>query len=34
MAAAGYRLAGLEIAGRWVDVRDAGVLAALEQGQI
>ena len=26
------RLAGLEIQGRWVDVRDPQVLAALEQG--
>ena len=28
---AGHRLAGLEILGRWVDVRDPEVLAALEQ---
>lgn len=33
MVAAGHRLAGLEIAGRWVDVRDPEVLAALERGQ-
>jgi len=32
MAAAGHRLAGLEIQGRWVDVRDPQVLAALEKG--
>jgi dTDP-glucose pyrophosphorylase len=31
MRAAGHRLAGLEIAGRWVDVRDPEVLAALEK---
>jgi dTDP-glucose pyrophosphorylase len=30
MVAAGHRIAGLEIAGRWVDVRDPQVLAALE----
>ena len=29
---AGHRLAGLEIQGRWVDVRDPEVLAALEKG--
>jgi dTDP-glucose pyrophosphorylase len=34
MVAAGHRIAGLEIPGRWVDVRDPGVLAALEQGQL
>jgi dTDP-glucose pyrophosphorylase len=35
MAGAGHRLAGLEIVGRWVDVRDPDVLAALarDQGQ-
>lgn len=33
MVAAGHRMAGLEIAGRWVDVRDPEVLAALERGQ-
>jgi dTDP-glucose pyrophosphorylase len=32
MLAAGHRLAGLEIQGRWVDVRDPQVLAALEKG--
>lgn len=32
MIAAGHRIAGLEIVGRWVDVRDPGVLAALEGG--
>jgi hypothetical protein len=31
MAAAGHRLAGLAIEGRWVDVRDPEVLARLEQ---
>jgi len=31
LAAAGHRLAGMEIPGRWVDVRDPGVLAALEK---
>lgn len=34
MAAAGHRLAGLEIPGRWVDVRDPAVLAALERGEL
>ena len=33
MLAAGHRLAGLEIAGRWVDVRDPEVLASLEAEQ-
>jgi dTDP-glucose pyrophosphorylase len=33
LLAAGHRLAGLEIPGRWVDVRDPQVLAALEQGE-
>jgi len=33
MVAAGHRIAGLEIIGRWVDVRDPEVLAALEQGR-
>jgi UDP-N-acetylglucosamine diphosphorylase / glucose-1-phosphate thymidylyltransferase / UDP-N-acetylgalactosamine diphosphorylase / glucosamine-1-phosphate N-acetyltransferase / galactosamine-1-phosphate N-acetyltransferase len=33
MAAAGHRVAGLEIHGRWVDVRDPAVLAALEKGE-
>jgi dTDP-glucose pyrophosphorylase len=31
MAQAGHKLAGLQIPGRWVDVRDPEVLAALEQ---
>lgn len=31
MAAAGLRIAGLPIAGRWVDVRDPDVLATLER---
>ena len=31
MAAAGHRIAGLEIKDRWVDVRDPDVLAALEK---
>jgi dTDP-glucose pyrophosphorylase len=30
MVAGGHRIAGLEIAGRWVDVRDPAVLAALQ----
>ena len=30
LVAAGHRLAGLEIVGRWVDVRDPEVLASLE----
>jgi UDP-N-acetylglucosamine diphosphorylase / glucose-1-phosphate thymidylyltransferase / UDP-N-acetylgalactosamine diphosphorylase / glucosamine-1-phosphate N-acetyltransferase / galactosamine-1-phosphate N-acetyltransferase len=34
MVAAGHRIAGLEIVGRWVDVRDRDVLMALEQGQL
>jgi hypothetical protein len=33
MITAGHRLAGLEIQGRWVDVRDPEVLASLEQGE-
>jgi len=33
MLEAGHRLAGLEIQGRWVDVRDPQVLAALEKGE-
>ncbi len=33
LVAAGHSLAGLEIPGRWVDVRDPEVLAALEQEQ-
>lgn len=28
------RIAGLKIEGRWVDVRDPGVLAALERGEV
>jgi dTDP-glucose pyrophosphorylase len=31
MVRAGHRIAGLEIQGRWVDVRDPDVLAALER---
>ena len=31
MLAAGHRIAGMQIAGRWVDVRDPEVLAALEK---
>jgi len=34
MVAAGHRIAGLEIVGRWVDVRDPQVLAALEKGRL
>lgn len=34
MIAAGHRIAGLPIAGRWVDVRDPAVLAALERGEL
>jgi dTDP-glucose pyrophosphorylase len=34
MVAAGHRIAGLEIVGRWVDVRDPEVLTALEQGRL
>jgi dTDP-glucose pyrophosphorylase len=34
MVAAGHRIAGLEIVGRWVDVRDPEVLAGLESGRI
>jgi dTDP-glucose pyrophosphorylase len=34
MLAAGHRIAGLEIQGRWVDVRDPEVLADLEKQQI
>jgi dTDP-glucose pyrophosphorylase len=33
LIAAGHRLAGLEIQGRWVDVRDPEVLASLERSQ-
>lgn len=31
MALAGHRIAGMQIAGRWVDVRDPEVLGALEE---
>lgn len=31
LAASGHRIAGMEIAGRWVDVRDPEVLAELER---
>lgn len=34
MVAAGHRIAGLRIEGRWVDVRDPAVLAALERGEL
>lgn len=34
MLNAGHRIAGLEIQGRWVDVRDPEVLASLENEQI
>ena len=34
MLTAGHRIAGMEIAGRWVDVRDPEVLASLEESQI
>ncbi len=34
MVAGGHRIAGLEIVGRWVDVRDPDVLVALEQGRL
>lgn len=34
MLAAGHRVAGLAIEGRWVDVRDPGVLAALQRGEL
>jgi len=33
MVGSGHRIAGMSIAGRWVDVRDPEVLAALERGQ-
>jgi dTDP-glucose pyrophosphorylase len=32
MLAAGHKIAGMKIAGRWVDVRDPEVLASLENG--
>ncbi len=31
LVSAGHRIAGCEIVGRWVDVRDPEVLAALEK---
>jgi len=34
MAQSGHRIAGLQIPGRWVDVRDPEVLAALEQQSV
>ena len=34
MIAAHHRIAGLEIQGRWVDVRDPQVLAQLENGTL
>jgi len=34
MIQSGHRIAGLKIAGRWVDVRDPQVLAELEAGQL
>ncbi len=34
MLVAKHRIAGLEIQGRWVDVRDPSVLAALERGDL
>lgn len=34
MVEAGRKLAGLRIEGRWVDVRDPGVLARLERGEL
>lgn len=34
MIGAGRKLAGLKIEGRWVDVRDPGVLARLERGEL
>jgi bifunctional UDP-N-acetylglucosamine pyrophosphorylase/glucosamine-1-phosphate N-acetyltransferase len=33
MIGAGHKIAGMEIGGRWVDVRDPSVLAALEAGR-
>lgn len=33
MVQSGHRLAGLEVPGRWVDVRDPEVLASLERGE-
>jgi UDP-N-acetylglucosamine diphosphorylase / glucose-1-phosphate thymidylyltransferase / UDP-N-acetylgalactosamine diphosphorylase / glucosamine-1-phosphate N-acetyltransferase / galactosamine-1-phosphate N-acetyltransferase len=34
MVKSGHRIAGLKIEGRWVDVRDPEVLAALERGEV
>ncbi|MBI1841416.1 MAG: NTP transferase domain-containing protein [Verrucomicrobia bacterium] len=34
LVAAGHRIAGMQIAGRWVDVRDPEVLASLEKGDL
>lgn len=34
MVETGHRIAGLQIEGRWVDVRDPDVLAALERGEV
>ena len=34
MVDAGLKIAGLEIPGRWVDVRDPQVLAALERNEV
>jgi dTDP-glucose pyrophosphorylase len=34
LLAAKHTIAGLEIQGRWVDVRDPEVLAALERGEL
>src|SRR5213075_407912 len=34
MAQTGHKIAGLQIRGRWVDVRDPEVLAALEQQSV
>jgi UTP-glucose-1-phosphate uridylyltransferase len=33
LVAAGHRMAGVEIEGRWVDVRDPEVLQRLERGE-
>jgi len=34
MVSGGHRIAGLEILGRWVDVRDPQVLGALDRGEL
>ncbi|MBI3874618.1 MAG: NTP transferase domain-containing protein [Verrucomicrobia bacterium] len=34
MVVGGHKIAGLEIIGRWVDVRDPDVLAALDRGEL